>query len=132
MDIAICTIDWHENSLKFAGAYNHLYLFRNESIQVIKGSNMPIGLSQKAMRPFTSQSVPLQKDDMLYLFTDGYPDQFGGTDNKKLKICRFKEILMNIHREEIPFQKKLLGQAFYEWKGEKEQIDDILVIGIKY
>lgn len=132
MDISICSIDRGANTLKFAGAYNHLYLFRNGELKVIKASNMPVGLSQKALRPFTSSTMEMQKDDMVYMFTDGYPDQFGGPENKKMKICNFKEILINAHHEDISFQKNLLSQAFVDWKGSREQIDDVLVLGFRY
>ena len=131
MDIGICTIDWDNNMLQFAGAYNHLYLFRNDELSVIKGSYMPIGLSPKPINKFPTREIQLQKEDMFYLFTDGYPDQFGGPENKKLKIFGFKEILTNIQHEDVHFQKKLLHQSFHIWKGENEQIDDVLVLGFK-
>jgi len=80
---------------------------------------------------FTSHSMDLKPDDMIYLFTDGYIDQFGGSEGKKFKFRRFRYLLLNIHKLPLEEQKKQLHEAINDWRGAHEQVDDILIIGIK-
>jgi serine phosphatase RsbU (regulator of sigma subunit) len=138
MDIAIISLDKEINKLEFAGAHNPLYIFRNlpageegkECIQ-LKGDKRSIGSFSREEKGFTNHVFQLQKGDMLYLFSDGYTDQIGGPENKKFFSKTFKELLQNISEMDISQQKQLLENAFADWKGNKNQTDDILVAGIR-
>ncbi len=130
MDIAICVFDIETRSLEYAGAHNPLYLFRNETIQDYKADRMPVGIYIRET-PFTYQQVQLEKNDMLYIFTDGYVDQFGGKNNEKLKSKRFKDLLSSISLLPVEKQKQQIDDFLQTWQGNNEQIDDILIIGIR-
>ena len=80
---------------------------------------------------FSSHYIPIQPNDMLYIFTDGYVDQFGGPDSKKFKFRRFRHLLLTIHKMPLDQQRKHLYDSMMEWKGDNEQVDDILIIGIR-
>jgi len=138
MDIALCIIDKENLGLQYAGAYNPLYLIRNKELIEIKADIMPIGISSEAGKSFTNHELPLQKDDALYMFSDGYVDQYGGDEGKKFMTTRFKQLLLDIQDKIMFDQKETLDQILNEWMGftgkykEKyEQIDDIIVMGIK-
>ena len=131
MDIALCIINMQKKELQFSGAHNPLYLIRNNELTEIKADKMPIGISLRYNQPFKCHNLVLQKDDLLYIFSDGYYDQFGGPNKKKFSMRRFRELLLEIHQESMEQQYQLLDQHFLEWKGLYDQIDDILVMGIK-
>jgi ligand-binding sensor domain-containing protein/serine phosphatase RsbU (regulator of sigma subunit) len=134
MDLSLCVLDRNEKYLEYSGAFNPLYLIRDETIIEIKANRFSIGadtrLSQRENN-FKSHKVPLQKDDILYLFSDGYADQFGGPEGKKFKYRRFRHLLLTIHK--IPMEKQLaiLDASIEEWKGDYDQVDDIMIIGIR-
>ena len=133
MDIALCSIDRVNNMLEFAGAYNSLYLIRKNELIEIPADRFPIGIFLGGeLQKFTNHQIELEKGDMIYLFSDGYADQFGGPKGKKLKQKGFKEILLSIHQSPVNEQKHALDKTLEEWKWmTEEQTDDILVIGIK-
>ncbi len=131
MDAALCIIDKENQELQFSGAYNSLYLIRNKNLEQIKGDRMPIGIYVHEKESFTNHKIKLQKNDIIYLFTDGYSDQFGGINGKKFRNTPFKNILTAIHEKSMAEQKEILEETFLEWKGNREQIDDILIIGIR-
>ena len=131
MDIALCIINMQKKELQFSGAHNPLYLIRNKELTEIKADKMPIGISLRYNQPFKCHNLMLQKDDLLYIFSDGYYDQFGGPNKKKFSMRRFRELLLEIHQESMEQQHHLLDQHFLEWKGSFDQLDDILVMGIK-
>jgi serine phosphatase RsbU (regulator of sigma subunit)/Tfp pilus assembly protein PilF len=131
MDIALCVLDMQKKELQFSGAHNPLFLIRNEKLTEIKADKMPIGISLRYNQPFTCHKLSLMKDDILYIFTDGYYDQFGGPNKKKFGLRRFREVLLEIHLKSMEEQLSLLEQCFIDWKGEYDQLDDILVMGIK-
>ena len=131
MDIVLFILDKKENVLEFAGANNHLFIFRNNELMITKGDNMPIGIHTRAQQPFTSHTIKLQKNDILYTFTDGYPDQFGGPNHKKFMIRKFKKLLKEIHDKPMAEQKNILENTLDKWMTASDQIDDILVMGIK-
>ena len=131
MDMALITIEKNTKKLEFAGAKNPIYLIRNNSLSIFKGDIYEIGNTEKKENLYTNHEIQLQKDDIIYLFSDGYADQFGGDRGKKLKYKTFQELLLKIHQKPLLEQKNTLYNEFIEWKGEQEQIDDILVIGIK-
>jgi len=131
MDIALCAIDKKSNTLEFAGAHNPLWIFRkNGEFEEILADKQPIGLQYEELRPFTNHTITLEKGDRLYIFTDGYADQFGGPNGKKFKYKQLQERLVAIGMRPMETQKEILDSAFVEWRGGLEQIDDVLVIGI--
>lgn len=131
MDIALCSLNTTSNQLQFAGANNGLYRFRNGELYEIKPTKRPIG-SYAVEKDFESHQIDLQIGDTIYLFTDGFADQFGGDSGKKLKYKTFKTILSEASELPISEQHDHLQDAFVQWKGEFEQIDDVCVMGIKF
>ncbi len=131
MDIAICIIDKDNKVLEYAGANNPLYLIRNNELITYKADRMPIGMHRKAKDTFTNHSIDLKKDDRIYIFSDGYVDQFGGDDGRKYLSKNFKQILLDNHQKSFPEQKRILEDNFESWKGNRKQLDDLLVIGFK-
>jgi len=131
MDIALIRLDLRTLQLEYAGAFNPLYLVRDGKLTEVKADKFPVGsFLDEELRRFTHREMQLQKGDVVYLFSDGYADQFGGPEGKKFKRSRFKETLVNVHRENFSGQRELLLQAFEDWRGRSEQVDDILVMGI--
>ncbi|MFO7828907.1 MAG: response regulator [Bacteroidales bacterium] len=131
LDIALCIIDHKNRMLEYAGANNPLYLIRDGQFDEIKADRMPIGIHRKAKESFTNHEIPLQKDDLVYIFSDGFIDQFGGNDGRKFLAGNFKKLLMNHQQKSLGEQKQILEKSFEEWKGDRKQLDDILVIGFK-
>lgn len=134
MDIALCSFDFENKKLYFAGAQSHLYLVRNGDVYVIKGNKYPIGGSVKYYnehRIYETHTIDLQPNDLLYMTSDGYPDQFGTAENIKYTTKRFRELLQEIYKLDLNQQKEKILQAHLEWRGEQKQLDDVLVIGIK-
>jgi serine phosphatase RsbU (regulator of sigma subunit) len=131
MDIALMVIDFNQMTLQFSGAYNPLYLVRNGEVEVIKADKNPIGIYIKEKETFTQNIVPVQTGDTLYIFSDGYIDQFGGPHQMKFTSNRFRDLLLTIQDKPMAEQKEILNTAIDEWRAGYEQIDDILVLGIK-
>jgi serine phosphatase RsbU (regulator of sigma subunit) len=133
MDISLCIIDKTKGILEFAGANSQIYIVREKEIIPIKGDKYPIGLMiEGKLCSFVSKKFEIKAGDILYLFSDGYADQLGGeTGNEKLMYHRFRETLINNSRFSLGQQKDLLINYFDTWRGTREQIDDILVMGIK-
>jgi PAS domain S-box-containing protein len=130
MDIALCIINTNTNELQFSGAYNPLYIFRNKECIEYKADRQPIGVFHKE-RPFSNHTFQLEKNDVLYAFSDGYIDQFGGVNGGKYLTKRFKQLLLSIQDNTMPEQQHILEHTFVTWKGERRQIDDVLVMGVK-
>lgn len=132
MDIGLCSIDFKENKLLFAGANRPLWLFRNGEIKIIKPDKFPIGGMQVDHKnKYTSHQIELQTNDTIYIFSDGYSDQFGGEQGKKMMSKRFKQYLQVMQHLPMDKQKEQLTQLFNSWKGNHEQVDDVLVVGIR-
>ncbi len=132
MDISICTFDMKNSMVEFAGANRPLWLIRDNEILVYKPDKFPIGgLQVMETKTFSNHQIALQKNDALYLFSDGYADQFGGSNGKKLMTKKFKEELLSIQNLSMHDQENYLKNIFYQWKGNNEQVDDVLVIGIR-
>jgi phosphoserine phosphatase RsbU/P len=133
MDISLITIDYKNAKLNYAGGNNPLFLIRNNELIQVKADKFPIGgYMGEALKDFTNNEMDLQKGDVMYLFSDGYVDQFGGTDDSKFLVRRFRELLLKIHNEPMNEQKEILNQVNEDWRGNSVQIDDILVIGIRF
>jgi serine phosphatase RsbU (regulator of sigma subunit) len=137
MDMALVAIHKNNNKLEYAGANNSLYLIRDGELTEIKADKQPIGYFDKAT-PFSNHEVTIQKGDCIYLFSDGFVDQFGGADEtsralggKKYKSKNFKDLLLLIYQEPMTKQKEILNEAFFKWKGDLEQVDDVCVIGVR-
>jgi serine phosphatase RsbU (regulator of sigma subunit) len=128
MDICLCGLK--ENKLFYSGANNPLWLLRKNEWIEIKATKQPVGV-YVADEKYNSHSLELQKNDCVYLFTDGFADQFGGDKGKKLSYKKFREILSGIHHLPMHEQKQKLETVFAEWKGHLDQVDDVLVIGIR-
>jgi len=136
MDISLCVINTNNLELQFAGAYNPLLIIRLKDLSEveiieIKADRMPIGMHPKDNISFISTEFQLQKNDIFYIFSDGYHSQFGGIKNEKIKTCRFKDLLAENCKLPLKEQKQILENEFNNWKGKNEQTDDVLVIGIK-
>jgi len=156
MDISFFIIDTDTLEMQFSGAFNPLYIIREKSLIPdiskiesdgikacysqdescngvlfeIKADRQPIAIYSYE-KDFTTNTFQLQKGDCIYSFTDGYPDQFGGEEGKKLNAKRFKEFFLSIWQRPIPEQEKLVEKNFYDWMGKVEQVDDVLLIGLK-
>lgn len=130
MDIAICNIDYSTNVLTYAGANNPFVLIRNGVLTEIKANKQPIGEFHHRV-PFTDHEVQLEKGDCVYVFSDGFADQFGGDKGKKFKNKALKELLIEISTFDMNTQRKNLNEAFENWKGDFEQLDDVCLFGVK-
>jgi serine phosphatase RsbU (regulator of sigma subunit) len=133
MDLSLCVIDPKRMKLEYAGANNPLIMVRDNEIIQFKADRMPIGIHDRANEPFQNNKIDLLTGDVLYTFSDGFQDQFGGPDNKKFMIKKLKELFVEIHKKPLNEQKKILEKAFNDWTEPYgvEQIDDVLVIGIR-
>ena len=132
MEIAMCEFNPDTLTMQFAGANSNIYVVRNNSIQIYKGDKQPIGesFSGKIIN-YTNQIILLQKKDCVYLITDGYADQFGGDKGKKFKYKPLEDLFCTISGKNMDEQKKIISDAFDSWKKNHEQVDDVLVMGIK-
>ena len=132
MDLALCSINLNTNELQYAGAHNPIYYVRNGKLIEHKGDNIFIGNNfEEKNKAFTSHSIQLEKGDCLYLFSDGYADQFGGPKGKKFMIKRFKEMLLEINNKPFEEQRSHIHWALTDWQGTTERVDDILVMGFE-
>lgn len=139
MDVALVVIDHEKQTLEYAGANRPLWMISGNKFTEIKPDKMPIGGhafgaedASATTRKFTKHTIALRSGDSVYLSTDGYADQFGGENGKKFMAKRLHQLLLDIHSLPPAAQQERLDQAFLEWKGEHEQVDDVLVIGIRY
>jgi len=130
MDISVINYNFKTKQVSFAGANNPLFLIHEGELTEIKADKMPIALYDK-MVSFSNKEVKLQEGDCLYIFSDGFVDQFGGPKNKKFMKKRFKQLLIENYHLPMEEQKELLDQAYEQWKGDGAQVDDVLVIGLK-
>ncbi len=131
IDMSLCIINTDTLEMQFAGANLPLYLIRKGNLEIFKGTNNPIGIYLKE-KPFENQQIQLMANDNIYLFTDGYTDQFGGKNGGKFKPTHFREALLTIHQSDMKYQKQLLEEIFVEWKKSvQDQTDDVLVFGMR-
>lgn len=131
MDAALCAWD-KNNKLEFALAYNSLFHIRKGELMETKPDKQPVGFHNIEEKPYTHHELTLEKGDTIYLFSDGYVDQFGGKRNKKFMIKNFKKLLLSIQDKTMNEQKDILQTTMAEWKGSTEQVDDILVMGLRF
>jgi len=132
MDIAVLRLDKENSSVQFAGAQNALYHIYNGNLNEIKADMFPVGINDtNTLTPFTNNTIKLNKGDALYIFSDGFHDQFGGPDGRKFMKKQMKELLLSIQDKKMSDQEKILDKTFTDWKGRTNQLDDVLVIGIR-
>ena len=132
MDISVLTVDENKKSISFSGAGNPLFYIRDGELVEIKGSNFGIGGVLRKEKVFLPHKIEYQEGDIFYIFSDGFSDQIGGPDGRKFYKRRLKELLLENHHKPIKEQEEILNNSFEEWKGDKKQIDDVLVMGIKF
>jgi len=130
MDISLCTLNFKTNKLQWSGANNPLWIIRQDKLIEYKADKQPIGRYAEP-QPFTTHEIDLEKGDILYLFSDGYQDQFGGERGKKFKSSQLKELLLSVAQKSMEDQQEVINTAFEKWKGNIEQIDDVCVIGVR-
>jgi serine phosphatase RsbU (regulator of sigma subunit) len=131
MDMSLLIFDFDKNELEFAGANSSMYIIRNNELIMLEADKMPVGIHLGDGRSFTRKEFRIQKADRFYAFSDGYIDQFGGNQNKKFLRKNFIELLLKIHKKPMTEQKEILDQTVENWRGKLEQVDDILVLGVR-
>jgi len=131
MDIALCIIDHENMMLEFSGAFNPMFLVRGDELIEFEGDKMPISIHAQSNQPFSNRLEEIQKNDVLYLFSDGYADQFGGKKGRKFMIKRLKNTLLEIAQLPCEMQRTKLIRKYEDWRGNEEQVDDILILGLR-
>jgi serine phosphatase RsbU (regulator of sigma subunit) len=132
MDLALCLFDFEKKHLQYAGANNPLYQIRNGELTVFNANKMPIGIHKNAEVPFANNEIEALPNDLYYIFSDGYIDQFGGETGLKYFSKNFKELLISINDKPMETQREILEKTHIEFKGKGKQTDDMLVIGIRF
>ncbi len=132
MDISLAIIDFEQKRIQFSGANNPIYIIREKELIQLKADKMPVSYHQKRNVPFTRHEFDLKTDDRIYLFSDGFIDQFGGEKGMKFLVKSFQELLLSIHQKPMTDQHTMLEKALDDWRGKRSQLDDVLVIGIKF
>ncbi len=130
MDIGLCVIDRKRRKVDYSGAFLPLYLIRDGSLVEIMADKIIIGMNPEGI-PYTDHEIDLLEEDIFYIFSDGYVDQFGGTENKKFMYRRFRYLLLTIHGFPVNDQKAILEENIKNWMGVNEQVDDMMVIGFR-
>jgi serine phosphatase RsbU (regulator of sigma subunit) len=131
MDIAFCILHKDRKKLEYAGAYNPMMIFKKGVPQEYKGDRMPIGIHYGEKDTFTNYEINVSKGDTIYIFSDGFCDQFGGPEGVKYKIANLKKLLIEINLKPMEEQKEILEYEFQKWRGSFEQVDDITILGVR-
>lgn len=131
IDIALCVYEPFRGVIQYAGANRPLVMIRDGILTEFKPDKMPIGVAPLEEVSFTNQRIEVKPGDSFYLFSDGYPDQFGEQTNKKFKYKQFRELLLSVQGRSMSAQKEIIENTYYEWKGKTVQIDDILILGFE-
>jgi serine phosphatase RsbU (regulator of sigma subunit) len=132
IDMTLCLINAETNMLEFAGAFNPIYIVKKNRLIEMHGDKMPIGIAALEENSFTNHRYNLEENDVVYLFSDGFVDQFGGPEGKKFKYQPFRNLLLNISNLPMHLQKNELIKKFNQWKGNLPQLDDVLMFGFRY
>ncbi|MBN2611153.1 MAG: SpoIIE family protein phosphatase [Bacteroidales bacterium] len=132
IDMAICIFDTKSNNFQYAGAFNPMYIIQNNKLIEINGDKMPIGIAAEEEKSFTTHRIKLEPGSTVYLFSDGFVDQFGGPNGKKFKYQPFRNLLLKISELPMHRQKEELFYAFEKWRGNYPQLDDLLIVGFRY
>jgi serine phosphatase RsbU (regulator of sigma subunit) len=131
MEMALVIVDPENNVMQFAGAFSPLYLLSEGEFKEYRGDRMPIGIYHDEEVPFTTKEVPFRENDVIYMFSDGYVDQIGGLNRKTFRSVRFKKLIREIWNRPMKEQRAILREEHEIWRAGQEQIDDILVMGVK-
>ncbi len=132
MDMALCIIDKKTKEMQYSGAYNSVFIVRKKVVHELKADKMPIGIHAiKVEKGFSNHAFKLEEEDMIYLFSDGYVDQFGGEDGVKFKQKQFKELLVDISEKSLDNQQKTIEKTIIDWQGDQSQLDDMMIMGIR-
>lgn len=131
IDMALCIFTYNSQELQFSSANRPLFIVRNGELREIKPDKMPIGVAPMKEEPFSNTMVCFNEDDMFYLFSDGFPDQFGGSNDKKFRYCQFRGLITKVAPMSAARQKEIVENTFTDWKGTTQQIDDVMVFGFK-
>ncbi len=131
MDLSLCTLNTKTNELQYAGAFNALYYITNNELKEIKADKFPIGINLDGIVDnYTNHKIQLQKGDAVYLFSDGFADQFGGPKGKKFKYTQLKKLFAAIYNKPVSTQQEIVSNTFDTWKDSLEQVDDVVIIGL--
>ena len=130
--MALCVYDPEQSTLEYSGGFMPLVLVRDKELQMIKADPMPIGIGAITGKEFTRHEMKIRSGDVIYLYSDGFEDQFGGEKDKKFSRKRFKELLLEIHGLNMPEQKRTLESSLEDWMNGREQVDDVTVLSIKF
>jgi serine phosphatase RsbU (regulator of sigma subunit) len=131
IDISLCVMDQQQKRIQYTGGMNNLIFIRDGKLEVIRGDRSSVCVVYDNSDPFTMKEIDYEKGDVLYLFSDGYQDQFGGEHDRKYFVHRFYTLLLDIHRKPMVKQKEALEKNLKEWMGDNIQTDDITVMGIR-
>lgn len=131
MDAVLCRFDFQKMEVEYSAANNSFYIIRNGELFVHKPDKMPVGKHYGLEKPFTRTTIPIQKGDCIYSFSDGFADQFGGPEDKKFQTKQLKELLLSHCHKPMKIQQRIFNDTIEAWKGNLEQVDDILLIGIR-
>ena len=131
LDMVLCMLDKNKKELHYAGAFNPLIIISDNKLKQINADRMPIGIYLREKSSFTNHIIKYKKDDVIYLLTDGYQDQFNEESTSKFMRANLKEILFNMHKDPLERQKSILEQTITDWQGNARQIDDILIMGVR-
>ena len=131
IDMALCVLDKHNKKIQYTGGMNDLVYIRDRKLEVVKADRATVSLLSEDSDPFTMKEIEYKKKDVLYLFSDGYSDQFGGERNRKYLVRRFYDTLLEIHELPMKNQKEMLEKKLSDWMKDNEQTDDITVMGIR-
>jgi serine phosphatase RsbU (regulator of sigma subunit) len=131
MDIALCIIDKAYRTVQYSGAMNNMYLIREGELTEYYADRMPIGIFELGNDNFSSQNIPYLPGDLIYMFSDGFADQFGGPHIKKFKYTALKALLTEINALPLDEQRERLESTFLNWKGDRAQTDDVLIVGLR-
>lgn len=131
MDVAFCVLHKDMKTLQFSGAYNPLFIIQGGKLKEFKADRMPIGIYYGKMEGFTNYEIKIKKGDTIYIFSDGFADQFGGPDGSKYKKANLKKLLSEIYSRPMAEQRIIIESEFEKWRGDADQIDDITLIGVR-
>lgn len=132
LDMALCVIDPLTGRLNFSGAFNPVYIVRDHSLNEIPGDKMPVGIAADEEKPFSNHYFDLKDNDLIYMFSDGFVDQFGGPHGKKFKYQPFRSLILKTSALPFHEQGTVLSDAFHDWKGNQKQLDDVLILGCRF
>jgi len=132
MELSLCNLNKKTRLLQYSGAYNPLYIVSDGEMRIIKGDKLEIGVNPDGVADdYTNHTFQLKEGDCIYLFSDGFADQFGGPKGKKFMYKQLREVLLSLNKRTMEEQKQILSSVFQNWKGSEEQVDDVLLIGVR-